>query len=417
MEEEKFSAENLPQILNNQISQNISDLFKKGMHDYRHHNYNGAVEVFKSIISTNPDLPEAHVNLGDAYYRLEQTQEAIDCWKKALSLDSTQVSCYINIGNGHYLNKNVTDAIKHWLIAVTMAPDHTTALMNLGAAYEQLKDMSQAFQYYEEFLKYYPKDRSQEYQKISTKVNNSKKIAEHNLESGFYYQKRNNLRKAAMCYLKSIKAYPNFAKAHLNMGSICYMAKKYEHAIKYWIQAVKIDPAYDNTYCNLGVAFDILKKYDLAYCMYIRFINMSNRRSYDIDERLKQLKKYLDNHIELVGKHLEKADAYYAKQKYTDALWEYENYIILKPDLINSFEPRIDELKNYLNPVLKAANTAYEIGDTCYKQGKYDKAIHAYKRYLLLAPDGEYKKIVNKKITACAKQMGNTLNAFAKAGR
>ncbi|MDD3014103.1 MAG: tetratricopeptide repeat protein [Candidatus Gastranaerophilales bacterium] len=416
MEKEKFSIENLPQVLNTQISPSISDLFKKGMHDYRHHDYNGAIEIFQSIISTNPELAEAHVNLGDAYFRLDQTQEAIDCWKKALSLDSTQVSCYINIGNGCFLNNNVAEAIKHWLIAITMAPDHTTALMNLGAAYEQLKDMSQAFKYYEEFLKYYPKDGSSTYQKINSKVTKSKKVAEHNLKSGFYYQKRNNLRKAAMCYLNSIKAYPNFAKAHLNMGSICYMAKKYTHAIKYWKQAVNVDPTYDNTYCNLGVAYEIIKKYELAFCMYTKFKEMGGN-SYQIDERLKQLTEFLNKHPGVVGKRLEKADEFYSKQKYTESLWEYENYIILKPDQKNSFEHRINELKNYLNPVFKAANTAYEIGNTCFSQGKYDKAIHAYRRYLILNSDGEYKTIVNKKISDCAKHMGKTMNSFAKAGR
>jgi len=406
MEEENLTSKNLLQALNTQVSTNISDLFKKGMYDYRHHDFNAAIETFQSIISTNPELPEAHVNLGVAYFRTDKTQEAINCWKKALSLDATQVSCYINIGNGHFLNNNVTDAIRNWLIAVTMAPDHTTALMNLGAAYEKINEMSQAFKYYEEFLKYYPKDKSAVYVKIHSKVTNSKRIAEHNMQSGFYYQKRKNMRKAAMCYSKSIKAYPNFVKAHLNLGSICYMANKYEHAIKYWKQAIKIDPTYENTYCNLGVAYDFIKKYDAAYCMYKRFLEVNGSCSSQIEERLKLLKAYIDKHVEVIGKHLEKAEEFYAKVKYIDSLWEYENYVILKPDQKNSFEPRINELKNYINPVLKAAETAYQIGNTCYNQRKFDNAVHAYKRYLILTPDGDFKHEVTKKISACAKHMG-----------
>jgi len=412
-----IDSEYLLPAVNSDVSPNISELFKDGMTSFRHKDYSGAVVAFQNVINANPELPEAHVNLGNAYFLRNKINEAIECWQKALSLDSTQVSCYLNIGNAYFVNGNVPEAIKHWLTVITMAPDHPTANINLGAAYEQLGDLSQAFKYYEEYLKYHAKDKTADYQKIYVKVAKSKKVAMNNLNAGVYYQKRNKLRKAAICYLRSIRVYPNFPKAHLNMGSICYIAKRYNHAIKYWINAVKLDPTFDNTYCNLGIAYDIMKKYDLAYCMYTKFLEMNKRGSARIEERLDVLKKHFGKHPEEINKHLEKAENFYNKQKFADALWEYENYVILKTDKKSSLEARINEIKGYLNPVIKAANTAYEIGNKCFEQGKYDKATQAYRRYLLLNPEGEFKKIVRKKISDCAKQMGKSLSAFAKADR
>jgi tetratricopeptide (TPR) repeat protein len=414
MEENVLPAENLPQIISTHISPNISDLFKKGMHDYRHHDFTAAVEIFQSIISTNPDLPEAQVNLGNAYFRMNKIQEAISCWKTALSMDSTQVSCYINIGNAYFASNNIHEAIKHWLAALAIAPDHTTALLNLGSVYESQNDMIQAFKYYDEYLRFHQKDKSTEFQKIYSKVVQSKQIAQHNLKAGFYYQKRDRLKKAAMCYIRSIKSYPNLPKAYLNLGSICYMGKQYEHAVKYWKQALKIDPSYDNTYCNMGVAYEFLNKPDQAFCMYKKFIAITNKSSFQAEERLKELALYVEKHPEAGSKCLEKAESLYSKQKYMDALWEYENYILLKPDQKSSYEARINEIKNYINPILKASNTAFEIGNTCFSQSKFDKAIQAYKRYLLLNPDGEHSKEAKNKISDCARYMNRNLNKFSR---
>lgn len=416
MEENNGSSELLPQVVESGISTNIKELFEKGISYYNYGDINSALETFSSIIETNPKFPEAHVNLGNAYFKLNQINEAMNCWKKALSLDSTQAICYVNIGNAYFSGGNIEEAISHWLIAVTMAPDHTTALMNLGAAYEKLGDLSAAFKYYELYLKYCSKDNTMEYKRIFIKVSQLKQIALHNLKVGVYFQKKGNLRKATMAYLKSIESYPNFPKAHLNMGSICYMSDKLDHAIKYWSQALKLDDAHENTYCNLGVAYDRLKQYDNAYCLYKRYLNVIKQSTGDsnsIKARMEQIKKYLDKHPEIIRTHLDKAEEFYRKRKFSEALWEYENYLILSPESAGSYELKVSEIKDMLNPAKKASKMAYEIGNTCFGKKKYDKALQAYKRYLHFEPKGEYSDIAFQKITECGRLIKGASRSLA----
>ena len=102
----------LPQTIDSKLSPNIIELFKKGMQSYRHGDLAACVEIFQSIISTNPEIPEPHVNLGNSYFKLNKITEAINCWKKALTIDSTQVSCYVNLGNAYYSQNNVDEALK-----------------------------------------------------------------------------------------------------------------------------------------------------------------------------------------------------------------------------------------------------------------------------------------------------------------
>ncbi|MFH0701927.1 MAG: tetratricopeptide repeat protein [bacterium] len=406
MEENNTSSEVIHQVSTVEISPNISELFKKGLSSYTNGNIEEAVEIFKSIISTNPEIAEAHVNLGNSYFKLGKINESISCWKKALSLDPTQINCYINIGNAYYTAENISEAIANWHVAITMVPDHLITLMNLGAAYEKLNNKSNAFKYYEQYLKYCPKNKFPEYEKIYNKVKQSKSIGFHNLKAGINFQKKGDFKKAVDAYLKSIKIYPNHIKAYLNLGSICYKSEKFEHAVKYWLEAVKLDPDYNNIYCNLGVAYDKLKQYDNAFCMYSRYLKICTQKNHDyysITERLEQIKKHLN--IEISKKYLNQAEEFYKKNKYTEALWEYENYILLNPDQTNSYKYKIIELKEILNPIKKAARIAFEAGNICFEKQKFDKAIQAYKRYIYLEPDGEYSEITYKRISECSKFM------------
>ncbi len=58
---------------------------------------------------------------------------------------------------------------------------------------------------------------------------------------------------------------------------------------------------------------------------------------------------------------------------------------------------------------------AYEIGNTCFEQQKYDKAISSYKRYLYFEPKGVHVDEVCKKISECSKLMGKIAKAFINA--
>lgn len=401
------SAENTQLV--GSMSSNIQELFQKGILFYHNGDMQNAVEIFQSIISTNPEYPESHINLGDAYFKLNNHNEAINCWKKALSIDSNNPVCYINIGNAHYLTGKINNAFPYWHVALTIVPDHPTVLTNLGAAYEKIGDLSSAFKYYEQFLSFNNPNTSDNYNKILKKVTGAMQTSINFLNAGIKLQKKDDLKNATNLYLKSIQIYPNHSKAHLNLGNICYKAKKYEHTAICWYKTIRLDPKNVTTYCNLGVVYEKLKKYSYAYAMYKRYLDITNKpdkNTESLEKRIMQIKAYLEKHPEVIKSHIDLAENLYKNCKYYDALWEYENYAILKPDQLSSYEYKITELRNILNPVDKALKTIFERGMDFLEKKNYVRASQAFKRCMQLQSKGEYSEKAYMQLVKCSKMQG-----------
>ena len=397
-----FEVEN--QLINSETSKNINDLFQKGTARYLRGDMEKAAEYFQSITSINPNIPEPFVNLGNAYFNLNRVNEALDCWKKALALDENQVPCYTNIGNGYFALGNVNEAIYYWHVALSMAPDHCNTLFNLGAAYDSLNDKITAFKYFNLYLKYQNDTSTYEFDKIMRRVTDSKKIALHNIKSAIICQNKNDYRSAALAYVKSIKAYPYIEKAHLNLGSILYKAGNIDSAVNYWLKAIKVNPKNEVVYCNLGIAYDRLNQQDKAYCMYKRYFNVCkdpSSDSYEIEERINKISKYLLTHPEYARKHSDMAEGFYRDKKFFEALWEYENAVILDPKLESSFKDRIVELKNFINPESRVSKIAYQVGNDLMSKNKYKDALQAFKRALLLEPNGEFSREIRMNMSKC----------------
>ena len=142
--------------------------------------------------------------------------------------------------------------------------------------------------------------------------------------------------------------------------------------------------------------------------MYMRYLNITKKQSVttlNAKKRIEKIKKYLNKHPEIINKHLSKAEEYYKNRKYYEALWEYENYAILKPDQLSAYEYKITELKNILNPLKKVMKETYEAGNQYFMQQKFELAISAYRRCMRLEPKNEYAEAAYTKILECAKFM------------
>lgn len=403
------SPQNLPQLSESAIPSPSVELFEKGIQKYEENDILGAIEIYENLASTNPELIEAQVNLGNSYFMAGRMDDAIAVWQKVLQVDSSHINCYINIGNAYYIQKKVHEAIEKWQLALAMAPNHPTVLLNLGAAYEKLGDKVSAFNYYGKYLTYCQATHSGDFYQIHKKVTTSQKMALKCLNLGVKYQRRKNLRTATKYYLKSISIYPNYSKSHLNLGNICYIAEKYEHAIKYWIESIKIEPEHYSTYLNMAIAYEKIKKYTYAYAMYTRFLTKSAKQEVSekssVKERMGILLTLMTQ--EDIQSHISMGDKLFKEQMYFEAVLEYENFLIIKPEQKNLVEGKIKQSNDLLNPEKVAAKKAYDIGLACYKQKKYDKAIQAFKRYLYFDANGDLFEEVYAKMEECNKLLAN----------
>jgi len=118
----------------------------------------------------------------------------------------------------------VMKGIEVYSKAIELYPKYHDAYGSRGLAYFRLKKYDQAFNDYQESLKYRPGDA-----KVLSNM-------------GFIYFLRNQLDKAEEVYRKAIKSDPRFVDARRNLGAVLAMKRDFPAAIEQWEEALKFDP-------------------------------------------------------------------------------------------------------------------------------------------------------------------------------
>jgi len=343
---------------------------------YSQGNYQEALKLFLSIINTNADS-ETYVNVGNCYFMLNGQKEALEYWNKAIALDPKNAKAYANLGNLYYKNEDIEKAISFWLVALISRPEDAHTSLNLAIAFNQKNMQFESIKYFEKYLKYAENKTSKEYIQVKEKIENCFEVANQYLTYGVQLQSNEEHEKAAQCYFKSLANYPNLSKTNLNLGSIFFSDKNYELAIKYWKVAAHLDPGYDKMYSNLAISYDLLGKFDYAYCYYIRYSNfiINNKEEYNkVNRRIAKIKPILSKNPELIEAHLKKAEKHVANSEFFDAIDEFENYSLLKPEDKKVYKEIIKKLKSYLNPEQSIIENCFEIGNNLIAQKKFSEA-------------------------------------------
>jgi Tfp pilus assembly protein PilF len=112
-----------------------------------------AINDYKGAIAANPQLAEAHSNLGLIFNQQHNYTQALSEFRKALAINPKDAITYNGIGAALRAQKDLPGAIKNWQTAVTLDPQLATAHYNLGTAYEIQKDYDRALESYKEAVK------------------------------------------------------------------------------------------------------------------------------------------------------------------------------------------------------------------------------------------------------------------------
>lgn len=354
---------------------------------YSQGNYNEALRLLIDA-SHKEASSDIFVDIGNCYYMLNEHKEALDSWNKAIGLDKKNHRPYANIGNMYYKNGQIEKAISFWLVALISKPEDADTNLNLAIAFNQKGMRFESIKYFERYIKYEEERGSEQYIKIKSKITHCFNVANQYLALGVQCQSEEQNKKAAACYFKSLANYPNLSKTNLNLGSIFFSDKNLELAIKYWKVASHIDQKYDKIYSNLAISYDLLKEFDYAYCYYYRYMNFvigDKEEYYKANRRLLKIKPYLNEHPDLVGKHLELAHESLANSQFYDAIDEFKNYIILNPDENATYKDVIKNLESYLNPELSIIESCFEIGNNLINEGRYSEAKPYFYRVMNLS--------------------------------
>lgn len=114
---------------------------------------NDAIAAYKEALEVNPQLAEAHSNLGLIFNQQHNYAQALSEFRKALAINPKDAITYNGIGAALRAEHDLQGAIKNWQTAVSLDQKLATAHYNLGTAYEIEKDFDKALSSYREAVK------------------------------------------------------------------------------------------------------------------------------------------------------------------------------------------------------------------------------------------------------------------------
>jgi tetratricopeptide (TPR) repeat protein len=114
---------------------------------------NDAITEYQNALALNPQLSEAHSNLGLVYNQQHNYAQALSEFRKALSINPRDAITYNGIGAALRAEKDLPGAIKNWESAVELDPHLATASYNLGTAYELEKEYDRAVKAYQQAVR------------------------------------------------------------------------------------------------------------------------------------------------------------------------------------------------------------------------------------------------------------------------
>ncbi len=112
-----------------------------------------AITAYREALNANPELSQAHCNLGLIFNQQHDYAKALIEFRKALAIDPKDAITYNGIGAALRAQKDMEGAIKNWKTAVTIDPHLATAHYNLGTVFEIQKDFDKALESYAEATK------------------------------------------------------------------------------------------------------------------------------------------------------------------------------------------------------------------------------------------------------------------------
>jgi predicted O-linked N-acetylglucosamine transferase (SPINDLY family) len=103
-----------------------------------------ALAAYARALQLQPDYAPAHFNSGNALIALSRYPEAIQCYRSALSADPAFVDAWVALGFAQQHLSDQASAVSSYLRALELKPDYAQVLDNLGVAYVSLSRYDQA---------------------------------------------------------------------------------------------------------------------------------------------------------------------------------------------------------------------------------------------------------------------------------
>ena len=286
-----------------------------------------AAAAYREILAIQPDIAEAHNNLGNVLLSQGKLDEAVAEFERTVALRPDFAEAHNNLGFVFQWQGKLDEAAAQYERAATLKPDLFQVHNNLGNVLRQQGKLDQAAARYQRAIALRP-DFAE---------------AHNNLANVLLDQGR--LDDAADHYLRALALMPDLADAHFNLGNVLVSQGKLDDAAARYERAIALMPDHAGAHYNLGNLLKDQGKLDEAAAQY--------DRAAALRPDLFQAHNNLGNILLQQGK-LDQAAA------------RYQRAIALRPDL---------------------AEAHNNLGNALRQQGKLDQALARHQQALALSPD------------------------------
>ncbi len=207
------------------------EIFARAVRLHQAGDIQGAVREYRNFLALQPDLADAHSNLGAALARLGRYQEAIDEYKRALALDSNNVSIRFNMALAFYKSASIPEAAKELKQVVAAQPENKNAMLILADCYLQMGEFKKVIELLLPF---------EETPRKGIPITDAEERAVAYLLGTALI--RDNQVEKGQVLIDRILRDGDSAEAHLMLGTAQLMARDFPNALKDLKRAVELNP-------------------------------------------------------------------------------------------------------------------------------------------------------------------------------
>jgi tetratricopeptide (TPR) repeat protein len=213
----------------------ISEIFDTAVAYQRSGQIHRAEDLYRQILTRDPDHVDALHHLGLASHELGRSEEAVEYLRRAVLQSPGFADAHNSLGIALCKAGKLEDAAQSYLRALDLRPDLAHAHNNLGLVLTQQGKLLEAENCYRRALLGEPRDH-----RIHNRL-------------GYALKQQGKLAEAMSAYHEALRHRPNYAIAHSNLGTALLEQGKLHEAAARFETALAIDPQLAEAHNGLGL--------------------------------------------------------------------------------------------------------------------------------------------------------------------
>ena len=336
-----------------------------------------AIACYEQSLKLNPNLSQAHHNLGEIYSQEEKWQAAISSYKKAIKLNPKFSWSHHSLGKAFANIKQWEKAIYSYKEALQLNPQDPVTYHCLGDAFAKQKELDAAISAYQQSIELQPETW----------------VVHHKLANIF--QEKGELDAAILTYHEAIKLNPDFLWSYYSLGKTLIKLKRWNEAVIADLYAFKINQDLPSIYEQLGYALEKQSQSNLK-----ETINYYSQIIQNLQQQKPTPIKELSIQPEAPEFYLKLGNLLGQKNLFNPAIIIYniglqvqENHPEITRQLTqlknkkNKLDQELTDCQNTINKDPKKAVYHYKLGDILLKLQRLNQAAEAYIKAIQIQPE------------------------------